>query len=68
MGDGAVAKGMDVAATKICIHGNGDADFANIDYAGKLAKFSTDMKPHDCELPVLQPVSWPGLDSTAPSS
>ena len=63
--DGAVAKDHDVAATQICIHDNGDADFANIDYAGKLAKFSTDMKPHDCELPALQPVSWPGLDSRA---
>jgi parallel beta-helix repeat protein len=65
--DGAVAKGMDVAATKICIHGNGDADFANIDYAGKLAKFSTNLQPHACELPALPPVSWPGLDSP-PSS
>jgi parallel beta-helix repeat protein len=66
--DGAMAKGHDVAGTRLCIRNNGDANFANIDYAGKLAKFSTDMKPHDCELPVLQPVSWPGLDSTAPSS
>ena len=66
--DGAVAKDLDVARTQICIRGNGDADFANIDYAGKLAKFSTDLKPHDCELPRLQPVSWPGLESSAPSS
>jgi hypothetical protein len=66
--DGAMAKDHDVAGTRLCIRNNGDADFANIDYAGKLAKFSTDMKPHNCELPVLQPVSWPGLDSTAPSS
>jgi hypothetical protein len=62
-----VAKDSDVAATKICIHGNGDADFADFDYAGKLAKFSTDLKPHACELPSLPPVSWPGLDA-APSS
>ena len=34
---------------------------------GKLAKFSTDLKPHECTLPALPPVTWPGLDST-PSS
>jgi hypothetical protein len=66
--DGTVAKDRDVAGTQICIRANGDADFANIDYVGKLAKFSTAMQPHDCELPALQPVSWPGLDSSAPSS
>ena len=41
---------------------NGDADFANIDYAGKLAKFSTDMKPHDCScLVAAGELAGPGL-------
>lgn len=65
--DGALAQNHDVAATQICIRNNGDANFANIDYAGKLAKFSTDLKPHDCTLPALPAVTWPGLDAT-PSS
>jgi parallel beta-helix repeat protein len=65
--DGTVPAGQDVASMHICIRNNGDADFANIDYAGKLAKFSQDLKPHDCELPVLPPVVWPGLDGTTSS-
>jgi hypothetical protein len=50
---------------RICIRNNGkggNGGFANIDYAGKLAAFSQDLKPHDCELPPLQPVQWEGLE------
>ena len=65
--DGSMPAGQSAAGMQICIRNNGDADFANIDYAGKLAKFNQDLKPHDCELPVLSPVAWQGLDSAASS-
>ena len=67
MWDGAAPEGQTAAAMQICIRNNGDADFANIDYAGKLAKFSQDLKPHECELPPLPAVTWPGLDGTQSS-
>jgi parallel beta-helix repeat protein len=54
--DGALPQGQDAKGVQICIRDNGDADFANIDYAGKLAAFNQDLKPHDCELPALPAV------------
>lgn len=66
--DGSVPPGASASAMQLCFRNNGDADFANIDYAGKLAAFTQDLKPHDCELPALAPVTWPGLDATTPSS
>jgi parallel beta-helix repeat protein len=65
--DGTLPAGQSAQSVHICIRNNGDADFANIDYVGKLAKFSQDLKPHDCELPVLPPVAWPGLDGVTSS-
>jgi parallel beta-helix repeat protein len=56
--DGSAADGKSAEAVQICIRNNGDADFANIDFAGKLAKFTQDLKPHDCELPPLPAVAW----------
>ncbi|MGH8185104.1 MAG: parallel beta-helix domain-containing protein, partial [Steroidobacteraceae bacterium] len=67
MWDGSAPQGQSASGMQICIRNNGDADFANIDYAGKLAAFSQDLKPHDCELPALQPVTWPAVE-TATSS
>jgi parallel beta-helix repeat protein len=64
--DGSAPEGLSAEAVQICIRNNGDADFANIDFAGKLAKFSQDLKPHDCELPPLPAVSWG--DEPAPVS
>ena len=64
--DGAAPEGQTASGVRICIRNNGDADFANIDFAGKLARFSQDLKPHDCELPPLAPVSW-GSDTEAVS-
>jgi len=63
--DGTMPQGTNVAGMRICIRNNGkggNGGFANIDYAGKLAAFSQDLKPHDCELPPLQPVLWEGLE------
>jgi parallel beta-helix repeat protein len=67
MWDGSAPQGQSVSAMQICIQNNGDANFANIDYAGKLENFSEDLKPHDCALPALQPVTWPAVE-TATSS
>lgn len=61
--DGSTPPGGDAAAMQICLRNNGNGGFANIDYAGKLAGFSQDLKPHDCELPALAPVTWEGLDA-----
>jgi parallel beta-helix repeat protein len=61
--DGATPPGGNAAAMQICLRNNGSGGFANIDYAGKLAGFSQDLKPHDCELPALAPVTWEGLDA-----
>ena len=63
--DGAVPPGTNAAAVQICLRNNGNGGFANIDYAGKLAAFSQDVRPHDCELPPLEPVTWEGLDTGA---
>jgi parallel beta-helix repeat protein len=62
--DGSAPAGMSAEAVQICIRNNGDADFANIDFAGKLAKFTQDLKPHDCELPRLPPVAWAPTGAT----
>jgi len=61
--DGSTPPGGNAAAMQICLRNNGNGGFANIDYAGKLAGFSQDLKPHDCELPALAPVTWEGLDA-----
>jgi len=61
--DGSTPPGGNAAAMQICLRNNGNGGFANIDYAGKLAGFSLDAKPHDCELPALAPVTWEGLDA-----
>ena len=59
--DGSVSrKGLE--SMQICIRDNGTAGFVNFDWRGKLGKSSSDLKPHDCELAPLPPVSWPGLD------
>jgi len=67
MWDGSVPQGQTASGMQICIRNNGDADFANIDYAGKLAAFNQDLKPHDCELPTLQPVTWPAVEAATSS-
>lgn len=65
--DGSMPQGrnpaMNASSMQICIRDNGNARFANIDFAGKLAGFSQSLQPHDCELPALPPVTWPGLDA-----
>jgi parallel beta-helix repeat protein len=64
--DGSMPPGQNASAMQICISDNGDADFANIDFAGKLAAFSQDVKSHECVLPPLAPVAWPGVQEQAP--
>ncbi|MGH8175865.1 MAG: parallel beta-helix domain-containing protein [Steroidobacter sp.] len=56
--DGSAPAGQGASAMQICIRNNGDADFANIDFAGDLKNFTQDLKPHDCELSPLAPVEW----------
>ena len=58
--DGTTRRGVEQA--KICISDNGDADFANFDFRGRGDDASTDLKPHECTLPPLPKVTWPGLD------
>lgn len=50
-------------AAQICIRDNGDADFINFDFRGRAEHASTELSPHDCELPALPAVSWPGLEN-----
>jgi parallel beta-helix repeat protein len=59
--DGTTRRG--VQSAKICISDNGDADFANFDFRGRGDETSTDLKPHECTLPPLPKITWPGLDS-----
>jgi parallel beta-helix repeat protein len=62
--DGVQPRDPDAPRAELCISDNGDADFANIDLRGRTAAYSTDMKPHQCDLPTLTPVSWtPEADS-----
>jgi parallel beta-helix repeat protein len=58
--DGTTRRGVEQA--KICISDNGDADFVNFDFRGRGDKASADLKPHECTLPPLPKVTWPGLD------
>lgn len=53
------AKAVDGAlpeALRICVHDNGDADFANIDVPNDYAGASLDPAPYDCERDPLPPV------------
>ncbi len=59
--DGTTPQGTNPTAMQICIRGNGEARFANLDYAGGLKKFNEDLGPHDCELPALPAVRWEGI-------
>ncbi len=52
------------ASAKICISGNGDADFLNFDFRGRGKDASKDLEPHACTLAPLPAVSWPGLDES----
>jgi hypothetical protein len=49
--DGASAKDA-----RICLRGNGEASFANMDAAHDFAAISRDQAPHDCALPAVPPV------------
>lgn len=42
---------------RICIVNNGDASFANYDFANGVKKVSRDLKPHTCTHSPLQPIS-----------
>jgi parallel beta-helix repeat protein len=46
---------------RLCIHDNGDADFANIDAAHKFERIDRDLGRHACEHPSLAPVSLAGI-------
>ncbi|MFL6577231.1 MAG: parallel beta-helix domain-containing protein, partial [Povalibacter sp.] len=50
-------------ASEICITDNGDADFVNFDFRGHGNDATQELKPHECTLPPLPAVSWPGLES-----
>jgi len=62
--DGVTPGDIDASQMQICVRNNGEAEFANIDLRGNLKHFSRDTKAHECELPSLPKVSWPGLDET----
>ncbi len=63
--DGVMPRDVDAAGMQICIHDNGDADFANIDLRGELTNLSTDLAPHRCALAALNEVRWPSLSPTS---
>lgn len=56
--DGVQPHDPDAPRAEVCISDNGDADFGNIDLRGRKAAYSTDIKPHQCELPALAAVPW----------
>jgi parallel beta-helix repeat protein len=55
--DGVLRDGASAADARICLRGNGDARFANMDAAHDFAAISRDLAPHDCALPAVQAVS-----------
>lgn len=63
--DGSLSPEQSPETVQLCIRDNGDADFVNVDYDGRLRDFSRDLSPHDCELPSLAPVL---LEWAEPSS
>lgn len=65
--DGVMPDGFKAGTMKICVHDNGDAQFANIDLRGRLERYSTDRSAHECMLPPLSPVSWEGLPAAGAS-
>jgi parallel beta-helix repeat protein len=58
--DGVVRDGAQAADARICLRGNGDARFANLDAAHDFASISRDAAPHDCALPAVPAVSLQG--------
>lgn len=60
--DGAVDAGKDDADGRLnlCIRNNGDADFINLDALNLGVAKSTDLAPHDCSHPPLDPLEWIG--------
>jgi parallel beta-helix repeat protein len=65
--DGVTPRKQDAAQMQICLRDNGGATFMNFDWRGRFDQPSTDLAPHDCELPSLPPVSWPDLAASAGS-
>jgi parallel beta-helix repeat protein len=55
--DGVLRDGARAADAKICLGGNGDVRFANMDAAHDFASISRDLAPHDCELPAVPAVT-----------
>jgi len=50
----------DTKDARICIQNNGEATFADYDAANNFKHPRRDLKPHDCSLPPLQPVTGIG--------
>lgn len=59
--DGVMQREAAVRDVQLCVHDNGDADFANIDLHQRLPAPTFDAEPHRCTLPRLDAVSWPAL-------
>jgi parallel beta-helix repeat protein len=55
--DGVLRDGARAADAKICLGGNGDVRFANMDAAHDFATISRDLGPHDCTLPAVPTVT-----------
>jgi parallel beta-helix repeat protein len=55
--DGVVRDGTRAADARLCLRGNGEARFANMDAAHDFAAISRDLAAHDCTLPEVQAVS-----------
>jgi parallel beta-helix repeat protein len=54
--DGVLRDGASAKDARICLRGNGEASFANMDAAHDFAAISRDQAPHDCALPAVPPV------------
>ena len=58
--DKAASPGVFLPEYNLCFENNGDADFANLDWPNDYANVTTDLAPHTCSHPRLDPVSIPG--------
>jgi parallel beta-helix repeat protein len=55
--DGILRDGARVGDARLCLSGNGEVRFANLDAANEFAAISRDAAPHDCTLPPIAGVS-----------
>lgn len=60
--DKAASPGVFLPEYNLCFENNGDADFANLDWPNDYANVTTDLAPHTCSHPRIDPVVIPGVE------